>query len=117
MKLVVLISALAVACGSPRSDPDLPAPRSLDDDLDPIVEEFRREHRVPGISVAILRGDELIFGHGYGLADLDSGRPATPKTRFAIAAISKHFTAVAVMLLVERGAVDLDAPITRYVPS
>lgn len=117
MKLVILLSALVAACGSPGPDLDLPAPRDLDDDLDPIIEAFRREHRVPGISVVILRGDDLLFAQGYGLADLRTGRPATPATRYAIASISKHFTAVAVMLLVESGAVDLDAPITEYVPS
>jgi CubicO group peptidase (beta-lactamase class C family) len=70
---------------------------------------------IPGLSAAIVKGDQIVYLKGYGQAD-PSGRPVTPKTPFIIGSISKTFTAVAVMQLVESGKVDLDAPVQRYLP-
>jgi CubicO group peptidase (beta-lactamase class C family) len=70
---------------------------------------------IPGLSVAIVQGDQIIYLKGYGQADA-SGRPVTPQTPFIIGSISKTFTALAVMQLVEAGKVDLDAPAQRYLP-
>lgn len=70
---------------------------------------------IPGVSVAIVRGDHAVYLKGYGRAD-PSGRPVTPRTPFIIGSVSKTFTALAVMQLVESGKVDLDAPVQRYLP-
>ena len=70
---------------------------------------------IPGLSVAIVQGDQIVYLKGYGQAD-PSGRPVTPQTPFIIGSISKTFTALAVMQLVESGKVDLDAPVQRYLP-
>ncbi len=70
---------------------------------------------IPGLSVAIVKGDQIVYRKGYGQAD-PSGRPVTPQTPFIIGSISKTFTALAVMQLVESGKVELDAPVQRYLP-
>src|SRR6266566_2736681 len=70
---------------------------------------------IPGLSVAIVKGDQIVYLKGYGQAD-PSGRPVTPQTPFIIGSISKTFTALAVMQLVESGKVELDAPVQRYLP-
>ena len=70
---------------------------------------------IPGLSVAIVKGDQIVYLKGYGQAD-PSGRPVTPHTPFIIGSISKTFTALAVMQLVESGKVELDAPVQRYLP-
>ena len=70
---------------------------------------------IPGLSIAIVKGDQIVYRKGYGQAD-PSGRPVTPHTPFIIGSISKTFTALAVMQLVESGKVELDAPVQRYLP-
>ncbi|HKT38833.1 MAG TPA: serine hydrolase domain-containing protein, partial [Ktedonobacterales bacterium] len=70
---------------------------------------------IPGVSVAIVKGDQIVYLKGYGQAD-PSGRSVTPQTPFIIGSISKTFTALALMQLVEAGKVDLDAPVQRYLP-
>lgn len=72
---------------------------------------------VPAMQVAVSRGGDLIWSEAFGLADLEDGAPATPLTRFPIASVSKTLTAVAAGILAEEGALDLDAPVRRYVPS
>lgn len=71
--------------------------------------------RIPGLSAVIVKGDQIVFLKGYGQAD-SSDRQVTPQTPFIIGSISKTFTALALMQLVEAGKVDLDAPVQRYLP-
>ncbi|HET9981921.1 MAG TPA: serine hydrolase domain-containing protein, partial [Ktedonobacterales bacterium] len=71
--------------------------------------------RIPGLSAVIVKGDQIVFLKGYGRAD-SSDRQVTPQTPFIIGSISKTFTALALMQLVEAGKVDLDAPVQRYLP-
>ncbi len=70
----------------------------------------------PGISVAVALQGQIIFSGGVGYGELDNLAPATGATVHNIASISKTHAAVAVMLLVEQGKVNLDDPIQKYVP-
>jgi CubicO group peptidase (beta-lactamase class C family) len=70
----------------------------------------------PGAAVLVLGGAEVLLQAGYGLADVESGAPVTPDTAFDLASVSKHFTAVAVLLLAERGLLDLDGPVGKHLP-
>ncbi len=79
-----------------------------------ITARMRSDH-IPGLALAIVKGDQIVYLKGYGRAD-QSGRPVTPQTPFLIGSITKSFTALAVMQLVEAGKVDLDAPVQRYIP-
>jgi CubicO group peptidase (beta-lactamase class C family) len=72
--------------------------------------------KVPGLSAAVAEDGKIIWSEGFGLADLDAKKPVTPQTLFRIGSVSKPLTAAGLMLLVERGKVDLDADIHRYVP-
>jgi serine beta-lactamase-like protein LACTB, mitochondrial len=72
---------------------------------------------VPGLSAAVVRDRELRWSSGYGLADVENDLPATPVSVYRLASVSKPITATAVLQLVERGRLDLDVPIQRYVPS
>lgn len=69
-----------------------------------------------GLSLAVVDGDRTVLEQGYGLADRDIRRSVTPDTIFAVGSISKLFTNTALMKLVEAGQLDLDAPVTRYLP-
>lgn len=72
------------------------------------MENFMKARNVPGGSLAIVKDGRLVYARGYGLADRERKIAATPKTLFRIASISKPFTAVAVMKLVQEGRLKLD---------
>ena len=67
-------------------------------------------------SVALLQGDRLVWQEAFGVLDEASGTPATPETRFNVGSVSKVIAALAVMVLVDRQLVALDAPVVRYLP-
>lgn len=72
--------------------------------------------RVPGLSVGIVHRGRLVYARGFGVADLATQTPASPTTCYRIASISKMFTAVAIMQLVERGALRLDDEVHAHLP-
>jgi len=67
--------------------------------------------------VAVAVDGEIVWAEGFGWTDVDSRTPVTPLTRFRLGALSKPLTAVAAALLHDRGRLDLDAPVQRYVPA
>jgi len=71
-------------------------------------------HNLPGLALAVVQADEVVYLEGFGEAR--SGRPVTPNTQFFLASLSKSFTALAVLQLVDSGALELDAPVKRYLP-
>jgi CubicO group peptidase (beta-lactamase class C family) len=70
----------------------------------------------PGMAVAVSQSDWVLYSQGFGVADASTGRPVDDATAFYIASTSKALTATAVVLKAANGAIDLDAPIDRYVP-
>ncbi len=82
-----------------------------------LLRRERAARGIPGLSAAVLRKGKVAWKRGFGLADVENGVPVTPRTVFRIASISKSLTAVALLRLWEKGKIDLDADIRRYVPS
>jgi CubicO group peptidase (beta-lactamase class C family) len=82
-----------------------------------VVQSFVREHNLPGLSLAVGVGGEIVWAEGFGWADIEARQPVTPRTRFRIGGIAMPMTAAAVGLLLERGELDLDLPARRYVPA
>ncbi|MGH7556392.1 MAG: serine hydrolase [Gemmatimonadota bacterium] len=70
----------------------------------------------PGMGIAVTRGDSVVYADGFGVADKATGREVDEDTAFYIASSTKALTATAVVLLAERGELDLEAPVTRYIP-
>lgn len=70
---------------------------------------------IPGVAIGIVRGDQVVYTQGYGVAD-DAGRAMTSDTPFLIASLSKSITALGIMQLVEEGKINLDAPVQTYLP-
>jgi len=88
------------------------------------VEEARRlaralvvDENLPGLSVAVALAGEIVWVEGFGFDDVETRAPVTPRTLFRVGSVSIPLTAAAVGLLHERGRVDLDAPVQRYVPT
>lgn len=69
---------------------------------------------VPGLSIAVVDGEDVVLTAGYGVADIETGAPVTADTRFYIASSTKSFTALAVAAMAARGEVDLEAPLTSW---
>jgi D-alanyl-D-alanine carboxypeptidase len=87
----------------------------LQQTLDDRVKGLMQRQHIPGMAVAVMR-DEKAEIKGYGVTDIDTKQPVDANTAFAIGSITKPFTAMAVMMLVEEGKVDLEKPISQYLP-
>ncbi|HEV8383852.1 MAG TPA: serine hydrolase domain-containing protein, partial [Candidatus Acidoferrales bacterium] len=72
--------------------------------------------KVPGLAVAVAADGKIIWSEGFGYADWETKAPVTTSTRFRIGSVSKPLTAAGLALLVERGRLDLDAPVQKYIP-
>jgi len=84
--------------------------------LIPELESLRAAHAVPGFALTVVSGEHGLETGAGGVADLDSGRSVTPDTMFRIGSITKTFNALAVLLLVEQGRLDLDTALREIVP-
>lgn len=84
-------------------------------EIDAYIQEQMHRLNIPGVSLAIVEGDKIVHLRGFGRAR-PGGEVPTPQTPFFIGSLTKSFTALAVMQLVEAGMIDLDAPVQRYLP-
>src|SRR5687767_10652119 len=75
---------------------------------------MQKQH-IPGLALAVIRDGKAVKAKGYGMASVELKVPATRDTVFELGSITKQFTAVAVMMLVEEGKVKLDEKILTYV--
>lgn len=118
--LALLAAPSAVAAQSRPDAAEAPAPDRHAGAVDAgraLVEALMRESNLPGLQVAVAREGEILWSEGFGSADLESGEPVTPLTKFRIGSLGKPLTAAAALRLHRRGRLDLDAPVRRYVPS
>jgi CubicO group peptidase (beta-lactamase class C family) len=106
--LALLVALVALSgCGSLRSEsPDVSAGDAQA--IDRLFAQYARPG-VPGAAVVVIDNGRVAFVRGYGLADLETKAPVTERTNFRLASLTKPFTAMAVMLLVNDGRLGLDA--------
>jgi CubicO group peptidase (beta-lactamase class C family) len=107
----LVVCALIVIGPQPARSQDLDADIAI---FDRYVEALRRQLQIPGLSAAIVRGGQTVWSKGYGFQDVEARVPATPDTIYDIASLTKTFTSTLIMECVERGTLDLNAPISRY---
>jgi CubicO group peptidase (beta-lactamase class C family) len=84
--------------------------------IDTLVKDARRHWDVPGVAVAIVRNDEVIYLKGFGVRELGSDQTVTPDTLFPLASCTKSFTTTAMALLVDEGKMTWDDPVRKHVP-
>ena len=82
--------------------------------VDRFIESQMDRHRIPGVALVVVEDGRVTYATGYGTAG--GGRPMTAGTPMSIGSITKSFTAVAILQLVEEGRIDLDAPVRTYLP-
>jgi CubicO group peptidase (beta-lactamase class C family) len=110
---VVAIAALAVVGVAPAAAQG----REPYPGFDAYVTAALRTWKVPGVALAIVRNDSVVYAKGYGVRELGKPTPVTERTIFAIGSASKAFTAAAAAMLVDEGKVRWDDVATRYLPN
>ncbi|MEO1451443.1 MAG: serine hydrolase domain-containing protein [Bacteroidota bacterium] len=108
--MAAILSGLGLLCACQ------PQPVADFTSLDSFFESHMTEHRIPGLTAAILTPDSTLWQQSYGYADLDRKIPMTARHIQNIASVSKTFTSTAVMQLWEQGKLDLEADINTYLP-
>jgi len=104
--LLIVLSALTSASASARGIDFAVLDATISDQMD--------KHGLPGVALAVIENDEIIYAKGYGSAG--DGLPMTSRTQMLIGSQSKSFTALAIAQLAEQGKLDLSAPVQTYVP-
>jgi CubicO group peptidase (beta-lactamase class C family) len=102
--LIILTFHLKISAAQP----------TLEMEIDRFITHQMATQHIPGLALAITHENQALHVKGYGRANTQ--QLVTPQTQFPIASLSKSFTAVAVLQLVESGQIDLDAPVTKYLP-
>ena len=73
--------------------------------------------KYPSLSVAVVRDGEIVYRGAFGFEDIKAGRKATPQTSYHVASVTKAFTASLAVMLHDRGVIDLDQPVVKYLPT
>jgi CubicO group peptidase (beta-lactamase class C family) len=108
------LGLLAPPRGHSQNSALAPAKRAQ---IESAVSKFMATTRVPGLSVAVVENGDYEWGQGFGFADLENNVPASERTLFRLASISKSLTATAALELWQQGRLDLDAPVQKYCPA
>ena len=109
--LAVAVVALALTLVSP-----LPAQQGPLKGLDAYVAQALKDWDAPGLAIAVVRHDSVVFAKGYGVRELGKAEAVDANTIFAIGSTSKAFTAALLGMLVDQGRIRWDDPVTRYLP-
>jgi CubicO group peptidase (beta-lactamase class C family) len=108
LPVVALVLWAAIALAQPT--------QVVPPDLDSFVQRVMQAFEVPGVSLAIVKDNQVVIAKGYGVRKLGDPTPVDGKTLFGIASNTKVFTAAALGLLVEQGKLQWDAPVINYLP-
>jgi CubicO group peptidase (beta-lactamase class C family) len=114
--LILLVAIVVPQYAAPAAPSEAP---ELEQRLDLLVEQLeqqRQTQHVLGMAVAVVKDDEVVLAHGFGVANVEEETPVTPETIFAIGSSTKAFTSTLVGMLVDEGKMDWDDPVTQYLP-
>ena len=122
MSLLLLFPVLLTSCtsfGPPRVEKPEPGKNDVSLVVEygrELVHQLMEKYALPGLSVVLVDRDNVLWAEGFGWASKQDSRPLTADSVMQVGSITKIFTAIAIMQLVERGRVDLDANLTTYLP-
>ena len=117
-KISCLLVALLVflnTSGALAQQSSATAPDSLRD-LTPRIERVMRDWDVPGLAIAVIKDDRIVFIKGFGLRESGKAGAVDERTLFAIGSATKSFTVASLALLVDEGKLKLDDPVVKYLP-
>jgi CubicO group peptidase (beta-lactamase class C family) len=107
--IILIILTLGAASYAPAQQTPLAG-------FEEYAEKARQDWNVPGMAIAIVKDDKIVFAKGFGVKKLGDAAPVDERTIFAIGSSSKAFTAAALAMLVDEGKVKWDDPVTKYLP-
>lgn len=119
MKYYIIFLLVFLSCKSQeetRNDEEITGIVELENSIDSIFNS-KIEENGPGAAILVAYDNEKLISKGYGLRDLDKGQPITPSTNLRIGSVSKQFTVLTVLSLVDEGAVSLKDTVSKYLPS
>ena len=114
--LVFLVAIILPYYAAPATPAVAPEQQQRLDLLVEQLEQQRETLHVPGMAIAVVKDDEVVLAHGFGMASVEKETPVTPETIFAIGSSTKAFTATLVGMLIDEGKMDWDDPVTEYLP-
>ncbi|MFX0068915.1 MAG: serine hydrolase [Candidatus Hodarchaeota archaeon] len=91
-------------------------PDGFKEKFENMITKSMTEARIPGLSVAFVKDNRIIYARGFGARNKESNLPATPDTLYGIGSCTKSFTALAIMQLVEQKKLELRDPISKFIP-
>ena len=81
-----------------------------------LIQHEMNQEQLPAFSIALVDGSEIVWAQGFGYQDPEHKIPATAHTVYRVGSVSKLFTDIGIMQLVEAGKISLDAPVQKYLP-
>ena len=117
-----LFSLLLLLCLAPSLHADTPETKppqkyaTVAAELERFIKQEMEQKKLPAISIALVEDQTIVWAKGFGMAKPKEGVPATAETVYRVGSVSKLFTDIGIMQLVEKGQLDLDAPVTKYLP-
>jgi CubicO group peptidase (beta-lactamase class C family) len=108
--------ALVAVCVAALVGPVISAQPAPLADFEALITNAMNDWRIPGLAIAVVKDDQLVFAHGYGVRELGKPDVVDTHTLFAIGSTTKAMTAALVAMLVDEKKVAWDAPVTTYLP-
>ena len=113
---MLLASAVTALSQTPKAEPLKKVDQSTIQRLERDIPELLRKGNVPGLSMALIRNGKTYWAHGFGVKNAKTRQAVTTETVFEAASLSKPVFAYGVLKLVDEGKLDLDTPLTKYLP-
>jgi CubicO group peptidase (beta-lactamase class C family) len=116
---ILSLIALALLAAPTFAQPSVPPAepyKAAVAELEKLIAHEVDDKRLPALSIALVDDQKVVWAAGFGFQDRAKKIPATAETVYRVGSVSKLFTDVAVMQLVEEGKIDIDAPVAKYIP-
>jgi CubicO group peptidase (beta-lactamase class C family) len=115
-RFTLAVLFLLILCGrSTAQTQPQPLPSNVKAQVDKVFEKWDKSDS-PGCALGVYRDGQIIYKHGYGMANLNDDVAITPATVFHVASMSKQFTAASIVLLAQQGKLSLDDDVLKYIP-
>jgi CubicO group peptidase (beta-lactamase class C family) len=110
------VAILLTAAGEADGQPHAPPAAQFPVELDRYIWRTLADWSIPGIAIAVVRNDSTLVAKGYGVREMGKPDLVDENTVFDIASLTKSFTSTAAAMLVDRGVLQWDDPVRRYLP-
>jgi len=110
--LVILSLILVISCSASKHEIE----RLMETKFEPISKNYMDDRNIPGFTIAVVKDNKIVYKKAFGVKNLETGEKMTTLSLFHQASLTKPFVATCIMQLVEKGEINLDDPVTKYLP-